>query len=68
MQSLGRGMLLLDRLTPPEETLAKIEAVTMQDVLRVAKDILSAQPSAAVVGKNARRFIDRIGSEDDGQA
>jgi len=66
MQSIGRSMLLLDRLTTPEETLAKIEAVTMEDVLRVARGVLGARPSAAVVGKDAKRYIDWIGGAENG--
>lgn len=61
MQSIGRSRLLLDRLTTAEETLAKIEAVTMDDVLRVARTILSQKPSAAIVGKNAQRYLDAMG-------
>ena len=61
MQSIGRSTLLLDRLTPTEETLAKIEAVTPQDVWKVAQSALSDIPSAAVVGKNAERYLEMIG-------
>ena len=43
MQSIGRSTLLLDRLTLPEETLAKIEAVTPEDVRRIARHALKAQ-------------------------
>ena len=63
MQSIGRSTLLLDRVTPPEETLRKIEAVTMDDVLRVARMALSAKPSAAIVGKNATEYLRLIGGE-----
>ena len=61
MQSIGRSMLLLDRLREPEETLQKIEAVTMEDVLRVGRMVLDAKPSAAIVGKDAQRFLNLIG-------
>ncbi len=57
MQAIGRSTLLLDRLTPPEETLTKIEAVTMADVLRVGRMALDASPSAAIVGKNAEGYL-----------
>ncbi len=60
MQSIGRGELLLRHPPTPEETIAKIERVTMQDVLRVAGEILSAPPSAAVVGKNAKQYLEYI--------
>ncbi len=66
MQSIGRSMLSLNRLRTPEETLAKIEAVTLEDVLRVGRDVLSAEPSAAVVGRNAKRYIDWIGGGERG--
>ena len=61
MQSLGRSALLLDRLTTPEETLAKIEAVTMEDVLAIARRALATSPSAAIVGKDAQRYLEMIG-------
>ena len=61
MQSIGRSTLLLDRLTSPEETLAKIDAVTMEDVLNIARCALEAKPSAAIVGKDAQKYIDMIG-------
>ncbi|HNW85958.1 MAG TPA: pitrilysin family protein [Candidatus Limiplasma sp.] len=63
MQSIGRGTLLLNRLTPPEETLAKIEAVTLEDVLRIARASLEAKPSAAIVGKVAERYLGLIGGK-----
>ncbi len=66
MQALGRGMLLLNRLTTPEETLSKIEAVTREDVLRAARNVLAAKPSAAVVGKNAERYLHLIGGGANG--
>ena len=66
MQSIGRSMLLLNRLRTPEETLAKIEAVTPEDVHRVMRAVLSATPSAAVVGRNARRYLEGIGGESRG--
>ncbi len=61
MQSIGRSMLLLDRLRTPTETLAKIEAVTMEDVLRVARMALTSTPSAAIVGKHAQHYLKLIG-------
>ncbi len=63
MQSIGRSMLLLNRLRTPEETLKKIDTVTLADVHRVAGEVLSAAPSAAVVGKNAKRYIEWIGGD-----
>ena len=56
MQSIGRGELLLRHPATPEETITKIERVTKDDVLRVANEILSSRPSAAVVGKHAEKY------------
>ena len=61
MQSIGRSTLLLNRLTAPEETLAKIDAVSMDDVLRIAHAVLENEPSAAIVGKNAQAYLRLIG-------
>lgn len=61
MQSIGRGLLLLNRLRDPEETLAKIDAVTMDSVMEIARRVLSAPPSAAIVGKDAQRYLEKIG-------
>ena len=63
MHAIGRSTLLLGRLNTPEETLAKIEAVTMDDVLRVARMTLTGSPSAAIVGKKAKRYLALIGGE-----
>ena len=63
MQSLGRNMLLLDRLMSPEEQLSKIDRVTHEDVLRVGKWVLGAKPSAAIVGKNAKHYLTMIGGK-----
>ena len=60
MQSLGRSLLLFNRLRSPEETLAKIEAVTMENAMELARQILSATPSAAVVGRDAKRYLEWI--------
>ena len=56
MQSMGRGMLLLDRFLTPEETIAKIDAVTLDDVMAAAQRILSAEPCLAAAGKDASAF------------
>ena len=60
MQSLGRSLLLFDRLRSPEETLEKIEAVTMETVMTLAERILSAKPSAAIVGKDAEKYLNFV--------
>ncbi len=61
MQAIGRGLLLLNRLRDPEETLQKIDAVTMEGVLDVAHHVLEVAPSAAIVGKNAQKELEGIG-------
>ena len=53
MSSIGRSRLLLENLQTPEETIAKIEAVRMEDVMRVASDLFQKPYAASAVGKNA---------------
>lgn len=57
MQSIGRGILMLGRAKTPEETIGKVDAVTIEDVHRIAKMLLSAAPTLAVVGKQAQKYI-----------
>ncbi|MEG2208453.1 MAG: pitrilysin family protein, partial [Clostridia bacterium] len=64
MQSLGRGLLLLNRIRTPEETLAKIDAVTMENAMEIAARVLSAKPSAAIVGKNAQKYLEMIAGKE----
>ncbi|NLO85426.1 MAG: insulinase family protein [Clostridiales bacterium] len=61
MQSIGRALLLRDKVQDPEEALKKIDAVTMEDVSAIAARILSSKPSAAIVGKDAPRYLEMIG-------
>ena len=61
MQALGRGMLLFGHVKTPEETIEKIDAVTMESVMELAKRLLNAKPSAAIVGKDAQKYLDFIG-------
>ena len=61
MQSIGRGMLLLGKMRDPEETLSKIDAVTQEDVMAIARRVLDAPPSAAIVGKDAQKYLEMIG-------
>lgn len=55
MQSLGRSTLLRGKPTSHEETLAAIEAVTIDKVMAVAKEVLGQQPCIAIVGKGAEQ-------------
>lgn len=50
MSSIGRGQLLLGRMQTEEEALKKIENVTIEDVMRLAGEILTAPYSSSVVG------------------
>lgn len=61
MQAIGRGLLLLNKLRDPEETLQKIDAVTMDSVMEIAHAVLDTEPSAAIVGKNAQRELESVG-------
>lgn len=61
MQSLGRRMLLFGSITSPEETIRKIDAVTMESVMELAQRLLRTQPSAAIVGKDAQKYLEYIG-------
>lgn len=56
MNSMGGNLILLNRVLPPEETLAGIEHVTPEDVMAVANDILTAPCSAAFVGRKAKQY------------
>lgn len=56
MQALGRGLLLLGQSITPEETIRKIERVTREDVMDMARAILTAEPCISVVGKGADKF------------
>ena len=53
MQAMGRGLLLLGKSVTPAETIARIEAVTMDHVMDKARRMLDAAPCGAVVGKGA---------------
>lgn len=56
MQAMGRMTLLLGRPSEPEETIAKIEAVTLDKVMDCARRILTPEPSVAVVGRGADKL------------
>ena len=61
MQSLGRGMLLFGKTRSPEEVIAKIDAVTLDSTMELARRLLCGEPSAAIVGKNAQKYLSFIG-------
>jgi len=66
MQSLGRGMLLFSKTRSPEEVIAKIDAVTLDSTMELARRLLNSDPSAAIVGKNAKKYLDFIGGSQNG--
>ena len=55
MQGLGRSTLLRGKPLSHEATLAAIEAVTMDKVMEAAKQVLTAKPCIAIVGKGAEQ-------------
>ena len=56
MQGMGRRLLLTGRVRETEETLARLEAVTIDQVQEVSCRLLSAEPCLAAVGRNAEEF------------
>lgn len=57
MQAMGRSLLLLEKTASPEETVARIDAVTQDAVMAAARRSLSVEPCLAVVGRGAQRLI-----------
>ena len=55
MQGLGRSTLLRGKPLSHEATLAAIEAVTMEKVMAVAREVLTQDPCIAIVGKGAEQ-------------
>ena len=55
IQGLGRSTLLRGKPLSHEATLAAIEAVTMEKVMEVARDVLTQDPCIAIVGKGAEQ-------------
>ena len=52
MSSIGRSMLLRGRAVDPDDVVAKIEAVTKEDVIRVIRRVFGGACAAAAVGRN----------------
>jgi len=57
MSALGHNQILLNRIIPPEETIASIEKVTMDDVMEAARRILTGPRAYAVVGRKAEKYL-----------
>ncbi len=54
MDALGANLLIFGRDITPEEVSAKVEAVTAEDIARVATRILSGKPTLAALGPLAK--------------
>ena len=52
----GRQLMMLGRAIDNEETLAHIDSLTLEQVNAMARRVLSAQPSLAVVGRGADSY------------
>lgn len=51
MNAMGRRLLILNKTRTEEEVLASIEAVTREDVCETARQLLTADPCLAAVGR-----------------
>ncbi|MCL1796402.1 MAG: insulinase family protein [Clostridia bacterium] len=58
MSNIGRGELLLRRIQSEDEVIDKINAVTIDDVVRVAKSILTNDNAASAVGREVNRIAE----------
>ena len=56
MSAIGRRKLLQNRALTEDEVLSRIAAVTRDDIMRVAGDILSKPRSIALVGRNVNEL------------
>lgn len=57
MSALGHNQILLERMVSPEDTIALIEKAGMEDVNRLAAQILNGERAFAVVGKHAEKYL-----------
>ncbi|MBE5782098.1 MAG: insulinase family protein [Clostridiales bacterium] len=57
MSALGHNQILLGKVIPPEETIAAIEKVSMEDVKNTSHRILTGPRAYAVVGKKAEKYL-----------
>ena len=57
MSTLGHNQILLGRVIPPEDTIAAIDKVTMEDVAQTAQGILTGPRAYAVVGRKAEKYL-----------
>lgn len=55
MMGIGRSLLLLDRVVPLDEVLAKVEAITHEDIVGVAREVFAEERAAlAAIGPFGR--------------
>lgn len=67
MSGIGRGMLLLNRTRSEDEVLQTIARITIEDVMRVAGQVLKGPNAASVVGRDAQAIAeDRLLWRTDG--
>ena len=57
MNAAGRRLLLLNRTRSEEEVIRAIDSLTFEGVNELAKELLSAEPSVALVGKGAEKAL-----------
>lgn len=57
MNSMGSNMALMNRVITTDETIRRIEAVTPEDVRRVAAETLGGPRSQAFVGKKIAKYL-----------
>lgn len=57
MNSMGGNMALMNRVITTDETIRRIEAVTPEDVRRVAAETLGGPRSQAFVGKKIAKYL-----------
>ena len=57
MSALGHNQILLNKVISPEETIAAIEKVTLEDVMQTARRILTGPRAYAVVGRKAEKYL-----------
>ncbi len=57
MSALGHNQILLNRVISPEETIAALERVSLNDVMDAARRILTGPRAYAVVGRKAEKYL-----------
>lgn len=57
MNSMGSNMALMNRVITTDETIRRIEAVTPEDVRRVAAETLGSPRSQSFVGKKIAKYL-----------